>query len=448
MMENCDFLKEYNKYSSIDRNCVNICSTKKNKNEDKPPTRNSLPEIFSETLEATNSIQLKPIKQKPRKYLSDVKLSSFFLKISDVSENSRFFRKNKAKKLRQKAKRKDLTSNVNTCNNQITCHADPFLKKFSTRSVSEIHRFNNQYASVNQEPDKLSDQYEVADDSESTSEKWNKYDGKINNKKYSNNDNDTKINRPNQIQDNKQEIDFKNKKSKTKSSLSYLNSLENLFNKFVINPDEDFMFSWLILLTICILYNLWIIIARQSFEELQIRMEKYWLTIDVISDLVYILDIVVQLRTGYLEQGLLVYDAKKLAINYLNSRKFIADIVSLLPFDLIQLKIGYKIPILRFPRFLKAYRAIQLYYLQESRTLYPNVWRVANLTHILFLLGHWFASFYFIISKAEGFKGQWLYPQPTGEYAKLSRMYLRSLYWAVLTLTTIGDLPRPESNFQ
>jgi hypothetical protein len=124
------------------------------------------------------------------------------------------------------------------------------------------------------------------------------------------------------------------------------------------------------------------------------------------------------------------------------------DIFSLAPLEIIQYMFEYDMPILRFPRFFKCYRTIDFYYMYESRTLYPNVWRVANLTHILFLLGHWFAGFYFLISKVEGFKGHWSYPSPENEFAQLPRMYLRCLYWSTLTLTTIGDLPPAETNWQ
>jgi hypothetical protein len=134
-------------------------------------------------------------------------------------------------------------------------------------------------------------------------------------------------------------------------------------------------------------------------------------------------------------------------MNYIRSSRFIIDIVSLTPLDLLQIKFG-SIPILRFPRFLKIYRTFQLYYLQESRTVYPNTYRVINLFHILLLLGHWLASFYFMVSKAEGFVGYWSYPKPVGNFSQLAKMYLRCLYWSTLTLTTIGDLPPPETNWQ
>ncbi|XP_064074408.1 uncharacterized protein LOC113395493 isoform X3 [Vanessa tameamea] len=213
----------------------------------------------------------------------------------------------------------------------------------------------------------------------------------------------------------------------------------------VVNPDENFYFYWLWLITICVLYNLWTLIVRQSFPELQIMCHYFWVTCDGIGDIVFALDLVVQLRTGYLEQGLMVYDSKKLAKHYVYSRAFLLDITALLPLDLLQLKIGTN-PIIRFPRFLKVYRAVNCYYIVESRTVYPNFWRVINLIHILLILAHWFGCFYFLLSEAEGFQGDWAYPHRPGDYATLTRKYLGSLYWSTLTLTTIGDLPTPETN--
>lgn len=73
---------------------------------------------------------------------------------------------------------------------------------------------------------------------------------------------------------------------------------------------------------------------------------------DIITDIVFLLDVGVQFRTGYLEQGLMVYDSKKLAGHYIKSKNFLLDLLALFPLDLIQRNTGVK-PILRFPRFLK-----------------------------------------------------------------------------------------------
>ncbi|XP_032295766.1 uncharacterized protein Cngl isoform X3 [Drosophila virilis] len=213
----------------------------------------------------------------------------------------------------------------------------------------------------------------------------------------------------------------------------------------VVNPDENFYFYWLMMLTICVLYNLWTLIVRQSFPELQQSVPTFWLICDSMTDVVFILDIIVQLRTGYLEQGLMVYDDRKLACHYVHSREFIFDMIALIPLDLLQLKMGTH-PLLRFTRFFKVYRSVRFYYIVESRTVWPNLWRVVNLIHILLILAHWFGCFYFLLSEAEGFQGDWVYPYRPGDYATLTRKYLGSLYWSTLTLTTIGDLPTPETN--
>ncbi|XP_022231114.2 uncharacterized protein LOC111080041 [Drosophila obscura] len=213
----------------------------------------------------------------------------------------------------------------------------------------------------------------------------------------------------------------------------------------VVNPDENFYFYWLMMLTVCVLYNLWTLIVRQSFPELQQSVPTFWLICDSMTDVVFILDIIVQLRTGYLEQGLMVYDDRKLACHYVHSRDFIFDMIALIPLDLLQLKMGTH-PLLRFTRFFKVYRSVRFYYIVESRTVWPNLWRVVNLIHILLILAHWFGCFYFLLSEAEGFQGDWVYPYRPGDYATLTRKYLGSLYWSTLTLTTIGDLPTPETN--
>ncbi|XP_035783080.1 uncharacterized protein LOC118461631 isoform X7 [Anopheles albimanus] len=213
----------------------------------------------------------------------------------------------------------------------------------------------------------------------------------------------------------------------------------------VVNPDENFYFYWLMLVTISILYNLWTLIVRQSFPELQSNANRFWISCDCLTDIVFIFDVAVQLRTGYLEQGLMVYDSKKLAGHYLRSRAFLLDLAALIPLDILQLRLGSQ-PMLRFPRFFKVYRAVKYYYIVESRTVWPNLWRVVNLIHILLILAHWFGCFYFLLSEAEGFQGDWVYPYRPGDYATLTRKYLGSLYWSTLTLTTIGDLPTPETN--
>ncbi|XP_021352261.1 cyclic nucleotide-gated channel rod photoreceptor subunit alpha-like isoform X6 [Mizuhopecten yessoensis] len=218
-------------------------------------------------------------------------------------------------------------------------------------------------------------------------------------------------------------------------------------HRTVFRMDGNLMLYWTGLVTVAVLYNLWTCIAREAFREIHENHLFVWITCDIVCDIVYVLDIVCQFRTGYLDQGLMVFDSVKLAKNYISTKYFYLDLVCLFPLDFIQFFIGIH-PMVRFPRFIKLYRTFRFLYMLESRTAYPNFFRVANLTHILFLGSHWFAAFYYLISEAEDFKGDWSYPKPIGEFSSVTRKYLASLFWSTLTLTTIGDLPPPETNWE
>ncbi|KAM7539969.1 hypothetical protein Aperf_G00000029930 [Anoplocephala perfoliata] len=235
----------------------------------------------------------------------------------------------------------------------------------------------------------------------------------------------------------------------------YVNPSEdlNLFSRvksthFICNPQGTFMFIWLGIVAMATLYNFWTAILRQAFDEVQHGRTALWIGLDGLADLIYLVDILVQFRTSYLEKGLVVRDARKIATRYLWSRKFAFDSLALLPFDLFQSVTGIQ-PLLRFPRFLKCFRAWHWKGMVENRTTFPNSWRVLTLTHILFLGCHWFAAIYYILSENTHFADPWGYPAPTTpELQSLLRKYLQCFYWATVTLTTIGDIAEPSLTFQ
>ncbi|CAI2730832.1 unnamed protein product [Schistosoma spindalis] len=225
-------------------------------------------------------------------------------------------------------------------------------------------------------------------------------------------------------------------------------SLKIPINFFIFHSNSSGYLIWLTFVSLALLYNLWAPIARQAFTELQITYQMLWFSLDTFADITYLIDIFVQCNTSYLKRGLKVRNHQKLAKRYIKSYKFLLDLLSLFPLDLIQFKIGIQ-PMLRFPRFLKWYRCHEWKVRVENRTIFPNLWRVLNLIHILFLGCHWFASFYYLLSKYEGFKNPWGYqPHINNENDTISRIYLKSFYWATLTLTTIGDLSAPTSSIE
>lgn len=149
--------------------------------------------------------------------------------------------------------------------------------------------------------------------------------------------------------------------------------------------------------------------------------------------------------TGFLEQGLLVKDTKKLMEHYRKTPQFKYDIISMLPTDIFMIKVGYNNPELRFNRLFKMARLFEYFDRTETRTNYPNIFRISNLVLYILVIIHWNACIFFAISKTIGFgTDTWVYPNISHpEYGRLSRKYIYCLYWSTLTLTTIGETPPP-----
>ena len=58
------------------------------------------------------------------------------------------------------------------------------------------------------------------------------------------------------------------------------------------------VFRWLFVITLAVLYNYFLIIVRETFDELNTNLLPLWLFLDYTADLVYISDMFVQLFTS------------------------------------------------------------------------------------------------------------------------------------------------------
>uniref|UniRef100_A0A3B4XTF7 Cyclic nucleotide gated channel subunit alpha 2 n=1 Tax=Seriola lalandi dorsalis TaxID=1841481 RepID=A0A3B4XTF7_SERLL len=214
---------------------------------------------------------------------------------------------------------------------------------------------------------------------------------------------------------------------------------------FVVSPSDNAYYRWLFVIATAVLYNLFLVVARACFDKLQVGNYICWLVLDYLSDTVYIMDTCVRLRTGFLEQGLLVKDHAKLRDSYVRTLQFKLDVMSILPTDLAYISTGIHTPQLRFNRLLRFPRMFEFFDRTETRTNYPNIFRICNLVLYILVIIHWNACIYYAISKSLGFGSDtWVFPNTSKpEYASLTRSYVYCLYWSTLTLTTIGEMPAP-----
>ncbi|KAF7647180.1 hypothetical protein LDENG_00176230 [Lucifuga dentata] len=216
----------------------------------------------------------------------------------------------------------------------------------------------------------------------------------------------------------------------------------------VIDPAGNTYYQWLFVITLPVMYNWTLIIARACFEELQTDYLVFWFFLDFVCDIIYLVDMIFRTRTGYLEQGLLVKDEQKLRDRYVQSFQFKLDLVSIIPTDVLYGVLGVTYPEIRLNRLLRFSRMLEFFQRTETRTNYSNVLRISNLVMYIVIIIHWNACLYYSFSKAIGFGAdRFVYPDPSDpEFGRLVRKYAYSMYWSTLTLTTIGETPPPVEN--
>ncbi|XP_062370972.1 cyclic nucleotide-gated cation channel alpha-4 [Cinclus cinclus] len=214
---------------------------------------------------------------------------------------------------------------------------------------------------------------------------------------------------------------------------------------WTLDPAGDWHYRWISLMVLPILYNWVVLILRCCFPEVQEAHRGLWKVLDGFSDALYLLDIAVHCHTGFLEDGILVRDVSRTRWRYLGSWTFPWDVMAVLPTELLCLLPGVPrvpgVPAARANRCLRVPRLFEAFDRCETRTGWPNVFRVAKLMLYLLLGIHWHGCLYFALSEHLGLGvDPWVCPSS----ARPLRRYLHSFYFSTLVLAMVGDTPAPQ----
>ncbi|XP_041326257.1 cyclic nucleotide-gated cation channel alpha-4 [Pyrgilauda ruficollis] len=212
-----------------------------------------------------------------------------------------------------------------------------------------------------------------------------------------------------------------------------------------LDPAGDWHYRWISLMVLPILYNWVVLILRCCFPEVQEAHAGLWQALDGLSDALYLLDIAVHLHTGFLEDGILVQDVSRTRRRYLASWTFPWDVMAVLPTELLCLLPGVPrvpgVPAARANRCLRVPRLFEAFDRCETRTAWPNVFRMAKLMLYLLLGIHWHGCLYLALSARLGLGADpWVCPS----FTRLLRRYLHSFYFSTLVLAMVGDTPEPQ----
>lgn len=78
-----------------------------------------------------------------------------------------------------------------------------------------------------------------------------------------------------------------------------------------LDPDGNPAYYWMGVVTLAALYNLAIIIIRLTFSDMAANWSFLFILFDALSDIIYLIDIFVQFRVAYYDDGCLETDPKK-----------------------------------------------------------------------------------------------------------------------------------------
>ncbi|KAE8280029.1 Cyclic nucleotide-gated cation channel beta-3 [Larimichthys crocea] len=221
--------------------------------------------------------------------------------------------------------------------------------------------------------------------------------------------------------------------------------LEDMMDNVVgntIDPLDRRYIAWLALVSVAFNYNIWFCTVRLVFPYHNPTANYYWIFFDILSDLVYIIDIIIwQPRLQFVKGGDIIKDRAMTKVFYRKTPRFKTDLISIIPFDLLCLRFGFS-SIYRLNRFIRVDAFFEFSDRLENIMAKAYIWRVARTTGYLLYVLHLNACAYFTASAYEGLGST------TWTYDGKGTAYLRCYYYAVRTLINIGGVPEPVTTFE
>lgn len=227
--------------------------------------------------------------------------------------------------------------------------------------------------------------------------------------------------------------------NKLKSIKEEMKKIDNL-----VNPQNKFFTYWNLLMLIFIIYSIILMPYFMVFEADNIIVNNC----ELIMNIFFLIDIVINFNTAVIENNLIIIDRKVIAIKYLKSFFFI-DLVSSIPLEILlgnTSSINKLLRFLKIPKLIRIFKMSKLSIFEKIFEKYDRVayyfrirmgfLKIIKIFVITFILLHLASCLLCYISYNKS-TTSWIIAKQLQNKSDIE-IYLRSLYFCIVTLTTLG----------
>lgn len=227
----------------------------------------------------------------------------------------------------------------------------------------------------------------------------------------------------------------------------------DLISNWCINPHGRFKICWDFLSMIFIFYDLVNVPFVICFD---VPSNPTIFIFDALKDVFFMIDVCLNFKTGYIDDGYLITDSTLIRKRYLKSW-FLVDLLTSLPISLFvdlafdnefegsSVRAFRLLKFLRFVRLARVFKAIRLkkLFVRMEEFVYSSIFNgikgLIGLFFMIILVAHWVACiWHFVGSVVQDSTGDsWMIHYDIAE-ADDSDRYIASMYWAIATMLTVG----------